>query len=199
MGNLLATDGQYACEAAAITAASAALGVSGVPWPEPVAAVQVSTYRDASGAWAHTVGAPAGTRRGAILDMIVAGTARGIVCLEAAGKQVPVDAFVGAVQAGWDALPPLLEAQHELVRVHGKPKEAVRVASLFESARLTADTLLRPMLLQLFSEHIHSKASRAEKLHSIQDMALASLQIQYPHLQDDLSMAIDTITRLLMN
>ena len=120
IATVLSMDTEVDPDVVAITAASAALCVSDIPFDGPIACVRVGRIRG------RLVVNPTKTQLSASdLNLVVAGTRDAIVMVEGGALMVPEQEMLDAILFGHSALIPLLDLQDELVEKAGKSKMAV--------------------------------------------------------------------------
>ena len=120
IATVLSMDTEVDPDVVAITAASAALCVSDIPFDGPIACVRVGRIRG------RLVVNPTKTQLSASdLNLVVAGTRDAIVMVEGGALTVPEQEMLDAILFGHSALIPLLDLQDELVERAGKSKMAV--------------------------------------------------------------------------
>ncbi len=120
IATVLSMDTEVDPDVVAITAASAALCVSDIPFDGPIACVRVGRIRG------RLVVNPTKTQLSASdLNLVVAGTRDAIVMVEGGALMVPEQEMLDAILFGHSALIPLLDLQDELVERAGKSKMAV--------------------------------------------------------------------------
>jgi len=100
-----------------IVGASAALGISDIPFEKPVGAVRVG-YINGQFVVNPTVSEQAYSS----LDLVVAGTRDAVVMVEAGAREVPEEVIIEAIRFGHQALQPIIDIQEEIIRAAGKPK-----------------------------------------------------------------------------
>jgi polyribonucleotide nucleotidyltransferase len=102
-----------------IIGASAALHLSSIPFQGPVAAVKMGLIDG------KLVVNPSmrDMYDSSKLDLTVAGTADAVLMVEAGASELPEDLVLEAIMTGHRAMQPLIEAQEELRRLAGKPKQ----------------------------------------------------------------------------
>ena len=107
-----------------ITAASIAIRIAGTPFAGPVSAVRVGLLNDDFIINPTYAEVAAGD-----LDLVVAGTAEGIIMVEAGANQLPENDVIEAIDFAYEAIQELLAAQEEvfkdleLPKVEGTPPE----------------------------------------------------------------------------
>lgn len=103
----------------AVTAASAAVCVSDIPFPEPIAAVRVSKIDGQL-----CINASFEDRPRSELDFVIAGSKEKVVMIEGEAKQASEADVHEAICFAFEQLQPLIALQEELVQKAGKPKRA---------------------------------------------------------------------------
>ena len=101
----------------AIIASSAALAISGAPFLGPVAASRVG-YIDGQFVLNPTIEELKTSK----LDLVVAGTAKGILMVESMASELSEDIMLDAVMFGWNGFQPIIKAIQELADKAGKPQ-----------------------------------------------------------------------------
>jgi polyribonucleotide nucleotidyltransferase len=89
--------------------ASAALTISGIPFLGPIGGARVG-YIDGN----YVLNPPLGEMRRSQLDLVVAGTADGVLMVESEAKELSEDVMLGAVVFGHRAFQPVIQAIIEL-------------------------------------------------------------------------------------
>jgi len=117
---LLSADQENDADVLAITGASAALALSEIPFEKTIAGVRVGIVNGSV-----VINPTYGERKESTLDLIVAGSADGILMVEAGAKEVSEDQVVGALEAAHAAIKQLVAAIDELKKASGKQKLAV--------------------------------------------------------------------------
>ncbi|HTO71983.1 MAG TPA: polyribonucleotide nucleotidyltransferase [Myxococcota bacterium] len=117
---VMSADPEYETDVLAFIGASAAVMLSDVPFPAPIAAVRVSRVDGklvANGTHAEVEAAD--------LNVIVAGSANALVMVEGGAKQVSEAAVLEALRFGHAEIRRLIDAQLALVAKAGKAKRSV--------------------------------------------------------------------------
>jgi polyribonucleotide nucleotidyltransferase len=117
---LLSADTENDGDVLAITGASAALALSEVPFVKTIAGVRVGLVNGE-----YVINPTHEERKQSALDLIVAGSADGIVMVEAGAKEVTEPQVVGALEAAHAAIKQLIVAIDELKAAVGRPKLSV--------------------------------------------------------------------------
>ena len=114
---LLSADQDNDSDVLAITGASAALALSEIPFEKTIAGVRVGIVNGA-----FVINPTYAERKESTLDLIVAGSADGILMVEAGAKEVSEQQVVGALDAAHAAIKKLVAAIDELKAAAGKKK-----------------------------------------------------------------------------
>jgi polyribonucleotide nucleotidyltransferase len=99
----------------AMVGASAALTISGIPFMGPIAAARVG-YVDGQ----YVLNPKAGQLAESQLDLVVAGTAEGVLMVESEAKELSEDVMLGAVNFGFGQFQPVIAAIIELAEMCAK-------------------------------------------------------------------------------
>ena len=117
---VLSTDRENEPDIPAILGASAALGVSEIPFNGPIAGTRVG-YIDGE----LVVNPTYSDLLRSSLDLVVVGTRDAVVMIEAGADELSEDLVLEAVKFGQEANQELLDLQEELVRECGNPKRKI--------------------------------------------------------------------------
>src|SRR6266850_20840 len=117
---LLSADQDNDSDVLAITGASAALALSEIPFEKTIAGVRVGIVEGA-----FVINPTYSERKQSTLDLIVAGSADGILMVEAGAKEVSEAEVVGALEAAHAAIKQLVAAIDDLKKAVGKKKLTV--------------------------------------------------------------------------
>jgi len=115
---LLSADGQNDSDVLAITGASAALALSGIPFTRTLAGVRIG-FVDGR----FVVNPTFDERRNSTLDLTVAGTSDGIVMVEAGAKEVSEEDMVQALDTAHKAIKEIVAGIDALAGQAGKTKQ----------------------------------------------------------------------------
>jgi polyribonucleotide nucleotidyltransferase len=115
---VLSADSENDSDVLAITGASAALAVSSIPFTRTLAGVRVG-HVDGD----FVINPTFDERKRSTLDLIVAGTADGIVMVEAGAKEVPEEQMVQALERGHAAIKGIVAGIDALSKQPGKKKQ----------------------------------------------------------------------------
>ncbi len=169
----LSSDQENYLDILSIIGASAALGISDVPFHGPVGAVRVG-YVDGQFVCNPTVS----QMEGSTLDLRLAGTAEAVVMVEASAKEVAEDVLLEAIQAGHEAMQDIIRVQAEMAEQIGKPKRQFPVYGLNDEVHQAVEGRLGGLFRQVLDEN-PDKQSRNEALKSLQADVVAELAEAY--------------------
>jgi polyribonucleotide nucleotidyltransferase len=89
------------------------------------------------------------------LDLAVAGTADAVLMVEAGASELPEDLVLEAIMTGHRAMQPLIEAQEELRRLAGKPKQ--------ETAPPPVDEVLKKKIVKRLGKELEAAIYNPDK------------------------------------
>ena len=145
---------------------SAALTLSGIPFFGPVAACRVG-YREGR----YLLNPTAEQMNDTALDLVVAGTAEGVLMVESEAHELPEDVMLGAVTFGHKAFQPVIEAIIELAeRVAKDPWPLSEPPEDEKALAARLDALARADLASAYAEK--EKATRHERIDAAKRTAL---------------------------
>ena len=138
---LLSADDENDSDVLALTGASAALSISGIPFERPIAAVRVGLLDG------ETVINPTyPERKRSALDLVIAGSDEAIVMVEAGAREVAEDDMLQALEAGHAAIRRIVAAIGEMKAAVGKPKIVVEPPAIDPGVRQDVEgRLLEPL------------------------------------------------------
>ena len=117
VASVLSVNSEVDPDIASLLGASAALAISGMPFLGPIGAARVG-YRDGK----YLLNPTATQLAESKLDLVVAGTAEGVLMVESEAKGLDEDVMLGAVVFGHEQMQAAIKAINELVAEAGKPK-----------------------------------------------------------------------------
>ena len=140
---VLSADQENPPDILAICGASAALGISNIPFGGPVAAVRVGYIDD------EYVLNPTFTQLNqSRLDLVVAGTKDGVIMVEAGAKEVAEDILLGALKFGQEGNQEVIKLQEQLIQACGKPKMEFKGKELSSELQVTVSGIIRDKIGQ---------------------------------------------------
>jgi len=185
---VLSSDKENAADVLGITGASAALGVSDIPFNNPIAGIRVGrvggdfilnpTYDDL-------------TRSD--IDLVIAGTDDSIVMVEGESKEISEADMLAALQHGHEGIKALLKLQANLVAKAGKEKRSFVPPEKLEGLEQKVTDMVKPKLEQAFKTS--DKKERNDFLTTLQAEVLESLMEEYPESDSDVKGIIHDIEK----
>ncbi len=122
VASVLSSDGENDPDVLAIIGASAALGISDIPFEGPIGAVRVALVNDQ-----FVINPTYKQREEALLDFIIAGHEGGIIMIEGEAKEVSEVQIMEALNFGFEALQATIPIQRELFKQVGQQKAEVEL------------------------------------------------------------------------
>jgi len=168
MATVVSSDQENDADVLALIGASAALVLSDIPFPEPVAAVRVGRING------ELVVNPTFTQlTESELDMVVAGTADNIIMVEGGCREVTESVVIEALEFAMKHIRAIVDLQHQLVAGRAKTKrplvEKVDVAELEAELKSRYNDRLKAAI------RIPAKEQRQEEIDTIGAEATAAL------------------------
>jgi polyribonucleotide nucleotidyltransferase len=117
VASVLSVNAEVDPDIASLLGASAALAISGMPFLGPIGAARVG-YKDGKYLLTPTAAQLAESK----LDLVVAGTAEGVLMVESEAKGLDEATMLGAVVFGHEQMQTAIKAINELAAEAGKPK-----------------------------------------------------------------------------
>ena len=151
---------------------SAALTLSGVPFFGPVGAARVG-YENGE----YILNPTIEQMDNATLDLVVAGTAEGVLMVESEAKELSEEVMLGAVAFGHSAFQPVINAIIELAEHAAKEPWPLPEASEAEQAlRKRIDELGRASIAEAYKEQV--KQARYEKVGAAKKAVIAARDVE---------------------
>ncbi|MBI3130032.1 MAG: polyribonucleotide nucleotidyltransferase [Acidobacteria bacterium] len=187
---VISYDGQHAPEVLAMTAASAALCVSEIPFPNPIAGVRVGRVNGA-----FLVNPTTDQRANSDLDLLVAGTSEAIVMVECGAQEVLEADMVKALAFGHDEIKKLVKLQEELRAKVGKTKVVPTKTETNQDvynaiAAKYAEKLMAALTMKV-------KIESYKTLDLLKKEVIADLTAEKPELKADVKAAFDLLKETL--
>ncbi|HRC26218.1 MAG TPA: polyribonucleotide nucleotidyltransferase, partial [Alphaproteobacteria bacterium] len=170
IATVLSHDLSNSADIVAMIGCSAALTISGIPFMGPIAGCRIG-YKDG----AFLINPTIQDMESSALDLVVAGTADGILMVESEARELSEDTMLDAVMTGWRAFQPVIRAIVDLAEMCAK--DAWDIPSIPEPVKLMVDSLhgkYYTPLVQAYQEPI--KQLRQEKVSSLRQDASSSLK-----------------------
>ena len=153
----------------ALIGASAALTISGIPFMGPIAAARVG-YVDGQ----YVLNPLQEALAGSALDLVVAGTAEGVLMVESEAKELSEDIMLGAVTFGFEQFQPVIKAIIDLAETCAKEPWELPVAA--PEAEAVAKRLAEIATADLRAAYAETaKQARTEKVAAVKANAIEVL------------------------
>ena len=191
IATVLSVDVEVDPDVVAITAASAALCISDIPFDGPIAGVRVGRVEG------KFVANPTKTQlSNSDLNIIVAGTRNAVVMVEGWAAALSEQEVLDAIFFGHESLTPLLDLQDELVEKAGKPKMTVPESDsdldLTDKVRESAQEKM------LAAIQITSKIERVEGIKRLKTEVKEALAEVHPGREQEISGCLKDLEKELM-
>jgi polyribonucleotide nucleotidyltransferase len=160
MATVMSSDQEHDADVLALIGASAAINLSDIPFPEPVAGVRVGRVDG------ELIVMPTFEQLDlSDMDIVVAGTSQNIIMVEGGTREVPEADLIAALEFAMTQIRAVVEAQRDLVARVGKPKRPLMpVPDTGELGRVL-DAAYRQRLRQAI--RIPAKEARQEEVDRI--------------------------------
>ncbi len=175
---LLSADGKYDSDALSITAASAALTISEIPFIGPIAGVRIGRVNGE-----FVINPDNEARAESDLELIYAGTRDLPVMIEGNSKGILEADLVAAMRLAQDAVVKLCDGQLELRRALGLPEKVVNVPAKDETLKNAAAAICGTEFIAALS--IAAKLERQNRISEIKADLKAKLLVQFPEMEEE--------------
>jgi len=166
---VLSADPEQDPNSLAIAGAAAALAISDIPFPYVLAGVRVG-MKDGQ----YTANPTYTEGRESKLNIVVAGTAEGIVMVEAGAQQVSEKEVLGAIEFGHDCCKKIAAAIQELVKVAGKPKRQFTAPELDPALYASIEKEIRTDLTDALNTQKHTKEQSHDQVVALKKKVVAA-------------------------
>ena len=168
VASVLSVNSEVDPDIAALLGASAALAISGMPFLGPIGAARVG-YKDGK----YILNPTASQLAESKLDLVVAGTAEGVLMVESEAKGLDEETMLGAVVFGHEQMQSAIKAINELVAQAGKPKWTWSAPEALTALKSAVSGLAEKELTAAYA--ITEKQQRYAKIAEIKSGVLAAL------------------------
>jgi polyribonucleotide nucleotidyltransferase len=179
----LSADQEHYLDVLSIVGASAALTISDIPFNGPIGALRVG-YIDGAFVFNPT----ATEMESSILDLRLAGTRDAIIMVEAGASEVTEDLMLEALEAGHQAMQPLIDLQEKMRAEVGKPTANIPLHLVPEDVKQAVHDQIAPRISQILESGV-AKSERNDALDSVKQEMVAALGAQFNPL--DITNAVD--------
>ncbi|TRU34156.1 MAG: polyribonucleotide nucleotidyltransferase [Microcystis aeruginosa Ma_MB_F_20061100_S20] len=160
----LSMDEEVPPDVLAVTGASVAVLLAGIPFQGPMAAVRVGLLGDE-----FIINPTYKEIHNGELDLVVAGSPEGVVMIEAGANQLPERDIIEAIDFGYEAVRDLITAQRELIDQLGIPLVTREAPVVNETVQNFLKEQAKEEIKQILSQFTLSKTERDEKLDAIEN------------------------------
>jgi len=184
---VLSFDGENDADILSITAASAALAISCVPFNGPVAAVRIG-MKDGNLIINPTVA----ERENAPLDLVVAGTLEGILMVEGGGNELEDAVVLKALETAKVEIDKLCRLQLALREKVGQPKLEIAKCEIPADIAKAGEDTVRPQVIKVL-EGFLDKQSRDKAIKEIKKALEAQFITAMPDCGPYVSVVVENI------
>ena len=160
----LSMDEEVPPDVLAVTGASVAVLLAGIPFQGPMAAVRVGLLGDE-----FIINPTYKEIHNGELDLVVAGSPEGVVMIEAGANQLPERDIIEAIDFGYEAVRDLITAQRELIDQLGIPLVTREAPAVNETVQNFLKEQAKEEIKQILCQFTLSKTERDEKLEAIEN------------------------------
>ena len=172
MATVVSSDQENDADVLALVGASAAMCLSDIPFPEPIAGVRVGRVDGA-----FVVNPTIGQLDESDMDMVVAGTADNIIMVEGGTREISEADLIGALEFAMEHVRRIVAAQRELVAARGKTKRPLVAPPDTSELEGVLDRDYRERLRQAI--RIPGKEARQEEVDRITTEAVTALRERF--------------------
>ncbi len=171
--SVLSADQVGSSDVVGITAGSAALTLSHIPFSGPVAGVKIGRVNGRL-----VVNPDIATLDGGELQLVVAGTADAVMMVEAGANELPESVMIEAIELAHAEIKKIVEKVLELKALAGRPKRDVHVEKIAPALKdQVRQRVAGPIREAIF---IPNKTARQERLDQILQEAVDTLKTEDP-------------------
>ena len=160
----LSMDEEVPPDVLAVTGASVAVLLAGIPFQGPMAAVRVGLLGDE-----FIINPTYKEIHNGELDLVVAGSPEGVVMIEAGANQLPERDIIEAIDFGYEAVRDLITAQRELIDQLGIPLVTREAPVVNETVQNFLKEQAKEEIKQILCQFTLSKTERDQKLEAIEN------------------------------
>ncbi len=161
----MAIDEKVPPDVLAVTGASIAALIAGLPFMGPMAGVRVGLVGDE-----FIINPTYAEVEAGDLDLVVAGTAEGIIMVEAGANQLPEADMIEAIDFGYEAVLELIKAQLELLQELGIALPEIVIPEI--------DLTLENFIANTVKDKVAQVVASCEKDRSVRDAALDTIKAE---------------------
>ncbi len=182
----LSSDAQTPIDILAILGASAALTISDVPFDGPVGIVRVGRIEGE-----FVINPTYQQLEESDLDFRLAGTRDAVLMVECGAKEVDEETMISAIEAGHQAIAPLIDLQEEMRSAVGKPKREFSPVSIPDSTKDAVGAWLDNKMQELLS----TPKTQSELSLAYEELAGSAVEViaNEDHTESDVRRALSDV------
>ncbi|MCX5784028.1 MAG: polyribonucleotide nucleotidyltransferase [Elusimicrobia bacterium] len=150
---VLSSDQINDADVLSITASSAALHISCIPFNEPVSAVRIGMIGGQ-----FVINPTFAERENIELDLVIAGTLKGILMVEGGGKEIPESRVLEAMETAKPEIDKLCRLQNALREKIGQKKFEFSAPQIPEEIKQASETTARPQVQKILKGFLDKQA-----------------------------------------
>jgi polyribonucleotide nucleotidyltransferase len=174
VATVLSVDGENDPDMLAVTAASMALTLSGVPFDGPVAAVRVGKVEGK-----YVVNPTHTQREKSPMELVVSGTGEFVMMIEAGAALVSEEEIIEGIAFAQKPLATLVKVQHDFKAQVGKPARTGIFVLPNETLFAKVKELVTPELIES-AVYVPSKDEREERINVLIKQTLEQVKLAFP-------------------
>jgi len=187
MAIVLSSDGENDPDVLAVNGASAALGISDIPFNGPLVCCRVARVNN------ELILNPTYAEwESADLEVVIAANNKGIVMLESKAKEVSEAEYLEAVKFGYGHLKELIHMQEEFAKKYGRPKAKIEFKKIPPELQKKIEDLAREKLVEVY--RLGKKEDREEGVHLLA-RELEEKLVPEGVLAEDIKMALTEVEK----
>ncbi len=188
IATVLSVDQENEPDVAAMTGASAALHISNIPFAGPIAAVRVGRVDGE-----FIINPSASQLEESDMNVVVAGSRDAVVMVEGGARFVPEEDMMEAIELAHRAILPILDAQDELRRLVGKPKDELPTHEIDEQLIAAVRRLARDEMTEVMTTA--DKMLRKARKKALKQRVLEALSEEFPGQEKDIEHVLEDLEK----
>ncbi len=184
---VLSSDEKFDSDTLSVIGASAAIGLSTLPFEDQVACVKVIGVDGK-----YIVNPTFEEIESADIELIIAGTATSICMVEGSAMEVGEDIMVAAILAGHEAIKAIVKGQQELVALFPVEKDVFVPKAQDQDLFKKVEAIAKPLLNKIFHTPMLKKAHYAA-MKKVKADVLAALGADYAERKGEVNEAVEAI------
>ncbi len=187
MAIVLSSDGENDPDVLAVNGASAALGISDIPFNGPLVCARVARVNSE-----FIINPTYAEWESSDVEVVIAANTKGIVMLESKAKEVSEAEYLEAVKFGYEHLKELIHMQNEFVKKYGKPKAKIEFKKIDPALAAKIEELAGAKLNEVYK--LGKKEEREEAVHLLAK-ELEEKLTKEEFLAEDIKMALTEVEK----